>query len=390
VNTAAKLAAEAYVDADVQYVSDLSPAGTSYVTTLATNALNYLNSTVTAAVQYAESLATSALAYTNAIVPAGQAAADAEADNAVTWVESVSSAGQSLADAEANNALTEVDTVIDEQFTCAETINTSALAETTAINGAMQAFVAAGVAAVGNGNFQQTAAQQEGGQASPEQLKEALEMALLAQAAYGNQAPPGWQIVEGGVHVDEDSGFKAVVYINNTTGEVVLAFAGTADSGDWWTNFQQGLGGFGTTPAQYQLAMHLAASYKVKYGNKLKLAGHSLGGGLASAAAIVYKIPAVTLNAAGVHPWTLERYSADVTTATQWIDAYRVRGEVLSTMQDTHPLIGSLFAGIGAATVWLMPNGVGVNYWLNATSVDPVSRHMMADVIAGLRQALRN
>jgi hypothetical protein len=53
--------------------------------------------------------------------------------------------------------------------------------------------------------------------------------------------------------------------------------------------------------------------------------------------------------------------------------AYRVQGELLSTIQDSRRSVIGL----------LMPDGNGTNYWLPASAFDPLARHYMTDVIDG-------
>ena len=107
------------------------------------------------------------------------------------------------------------------------------------------------------------------------------------------------------------AGFKAMLYQDYITGDrqYVLAFAGTdgpSDISDWYNNIVQG-SGMGA-PAQYVAAMligdKLATQSDIPAGN-LIVTGHSLGGGLASAAAVVGGIRADTFNAAWLREETL-------------------------------------------------------------------------------------
>ena len=82
----------------------------------------------------------------------------------------------------------------------------------------------------------------------------------------------------------------------------------------------------------------------------VQLVGHSLGGGLASAAQGGSGALATTFNAAGLHPETVRRHSKiperDQAEAAKVL-AYQVEGEVVTTTQETgllsmfaHPAVG--------------------------------------------------
>lgn len=73
--------------------------------------------------------------------------------------------------------------------------------------------------------------------------------------------------------------------------------------------------------------------------------GHSLGGGMASAASVVTGKPATTFNAAGLSSQTVDGYPQNQAP----VDAYYTQGEPLSTLQDNRA--GVLATGVGAATV---------------------------------------
>lgn len=103
------------------------------------------------------------------------------------------------------------------------------------------------------------------------------------------------------------SGLKWALYSNGTTN--VLAFAGTnpLSWADWKANFLQA---FGFQSAQYEQGIDLAVDlFKANNGN-LRFAGHSLGGGIATAASIITGGHASTFNPAGVHDSTLRGFSA--------------------------------------------------------------------------------
>ncbi|MCW4453410.1 hypothetical protein OK348_01150 [Flavobacterium sp. MXW15] len=148
---------------------------------------------------------------------------------------------------------------------------------------------------------------------------------------------------------DARSGFDAAFY-RAPDGKVALALCGTDQLRDWPQNIGQGLG---LETAQFENAIHLARSARNAFGNDLVLTGHSLGGGLASAAALVTDTPAITYNASGVHNNTLEREGLDPAAAKEYaaeglIRSYHVKNELLTHLQEKSlPLR------------WVMPDAIG-------------------------------
>lgn len=140
-----------------------------------------------------------------------------------------------------------------------------------------------------------------------------------------------------------DSNFRAAVYVKdpavwgeNPQPPSVIAFRGsTPELEDWQNNFAQD-------------ANREASYYRdaVKIGDKLmqagantQIVGHSLGGGLASAAQGASGLPASTYNASGLHPDTVPRYLAELGEVERNAEAYkinaiRVKGEVLTDTQE--------------------------------------------------------
>jgi hypothetical protein len=107
------------------------------------------------------------------------------------------------------------------------------------------------------------------------------------------------------------AGLKAMIYQDYITGEdqYVLSFGGTDDKiwelefNDWLNNIKQGLG---WSAPQYTAAMAIGDELGDLLGQAhLIVTGHSLGGGLAAAAALVANVRADTFNAAGLHEYTL-------------------------------------------------------------------------------------
>ena len=141
-------------------------------------------------------------------------------------------------------------------------------------------------------------------------------------------------VISGGGLLGGD-GFKAAIYkrtgkfklmktpnlnphfsgFNMDKVKYVLAFAGTDFSSIWsdWvkTNLAQAIPYYGVYPLQYRLAV-LTALKLVKsikgHESEWLITGHSLGGGLASAASIVSGLHAVTFNPAGLNTVNLANY----------------------------------------------------------------------------------
>ena len=135
----------------------------------------------------------------------------------------------------------------------------------------------------------------------------------------------------------EKSGFRAGLFVNERTGDHVMVFGGTDvfSWADWRTNIAQA---FGFRTDQYDLAMDYGKSVSKALGGNLRFAGHSLGGGLASAAANVTGRSATTFNAAGLHSNTVSRYVGSSSTGAGLIRAYHSSFDLLSIGQRITPL----------------------------------------------------
>lgn len=142
--------------------------------------------------------------------------------------------------------------------------------------------------------------------------------------------------VEPGDLADEQSGFRAQIYkvdpkVMPTPPDFVVAFRGTTGKEDWTQgNIPQGAG---FESRYYTKAMQLGSNLSRKAAKSdpkigFEFTGHSLGGGLASAASVVTGIKSTTQNAAGLHDKTTKRFDEskplDKKAAAGLVDAYRI------------------------------------------------------------------
>ena len=130
------------------------------------------------------------------------------------------------------------------------------------------------------------------------------EAALMSYLAYDPpdpantvDPPVGWEHVDEFDHHDDPngSGFGARVFHNTSTGEYVVAFRGSDEEWNDWTGANKQLA-FGARAPQLEQALQLIAHLQ-KDGvslSKITFTGHSLGGGLASLAAVFFNRPAIT------------------------------------------------------------------------------------------------
>ncbi|MBS7457148.1 Mbeg1-like protein [Coralloluteibacterium stylophorae] len=229
-----------------------------------------------------------------------------------------------------------------------------------------------------------------------------LELAQMAQDVYelGSSGIAGWNRLDDGELMaagidpaaleDSSTGFRAAIYTNGD-GDHVLAFAGTDATSlrDWAANLGQGLG---MDTSQYNQAVALAKDAKLAFGDDLVITGHSLGGGLASSAAIATDSAAVTFNAAGLTDSTLRRIGVDPAAAKQQaedggIRRYAVADDILTDKQE-HDI----------PTRWVMADAVGhkieldnpdpMSWWEHAIPgkglVHSINSHLMGAVLDAL------
>lgn len=184
-----------------------------------------------------------------------------------------------------------------------------------------------------------------------------------AKAVYGQDGVTGGLLKQMGIPYSPKDGFAAALY-HGPDGKYYLAMRGTEPLtwADWKANILQGLG---IPTSQYDQAVSLATMVYYATGGKgnagdndnVVLVGHSLGGGLASAASNATDLSAITFNAAGLDSHYNSGYPGD-------IRAHYISGDILSTAQDYSPLPSA----IGTRISHPAPN------WYT----DPLSRHFMS------------
>ncbi|HDJ1437906.1 TPA: DUF2974 domain-containing protein [Serratia rubidaea] len=250
----------------------------------------------------------------------------------------------------------------------------------------------------------------------------AVEKAKLAQNVYGvdgrpinaretiPNVPEGWLDISNDKnaldrlglwpellydHADQP-GFFARVYAPDPTVfgnamEPTVAFRGTRMEKlvDWQNNLGQGVN---FHSPYYEKSVAIGDRLKKTSGN-VSIAGHSLGGGLASAAAIASGKPAWTFNAAGLNAGTVEKYGGMAIGDGSKIAAYRVQGEVLTRLQEFHLLedLQSVYYNIPLLMVkhqlsTLLPSAAGNAKWLPGGEGGTIDKHGMQQVIDSLEQ----
>lgn len=198
-------------------------------------------------------------------------------------------------------------------------------------------------------------------------LLDVLEKALLSEHAYkaddavardvpapfkllDPRTPEGLaRLAELGLDKDDLSPrnctMRAEVFQDPRTNAYVVAFRGTQTGQDWLADARQGTG---LETEHYNQAKILAKKISLATGD-VSFTGHSLGGGLASAASVVTGKSADTFNAAGLHHATVADYQDNAAK----VKAYFVPGDPLSGVQDNRQKIfgaaTGLIAGINPA-----------------------------------------
>jgi RHS repeat-associated protein len=159
------------------------------------------------------------------------------------------------------------------------------------------------------------------GSGSSELTAEDAAAAKASADVYGDDS--GGLLGEMGIDYDPQDGFAACLSVDES-GKYTLALRGTEGPGDRGANFRQAVG---LSSSQYEQAMALGIDVYQATGGDVLFTGHSLGGGLASAAAVATGGRAITFNAAGLSPFTVSGKHGG-------IRAHYIRGDILSIVQD--------------------------------------------------------
>ena len=157
----------------------------------------------------------------------------------------------------------------------------------------------------------------------------------LDKPGYKSEVPgaQGWELIDRKV----EGQFKAGVYrrIIDGVSFYTIAYGGTDPSSvaDWSEDILQAVG---WPTGSYQLGVNYAEEWSNKVNNMggknyLTTTGHSLGGGIASAAALSIGVSATTFNAAGISDGA--RQLLGLTGKTTQIDAYIIKGEAVDMAQ---------------------------------------------------------
>ncbi len=232
------------------------------------------------------------------------------------------------------------------------------------------------------------------------------EASLLSADVYNDVAspPPGFRVASEAdlreLNITTDmlerpgSSFRARVYATGEGADTryVVAFRGSSSGEDWRNNFQQG---FGLGSESYAKALLIGERLSRSDAN-VSITGHSLGGGLASAAGVASGRDTITFNAAGLHDSTIGRAREIAGAAGQAepsVTAYRVPGEILTFVQEGGDRgLAALLLGVPGALLVDAPEAYGAHRdlplvvpedknWFEARS--RVDRHMMDWVLAG-------
>ncbi|OMH39665.1 lipase family protein [Motiliproteus sp. MSK22-1] len=150
------------------------------------------------------------------------------------------------------------------------------------------------------------------------------------------------EVAQGGGYIDwiGTDGLDYKIFEDSDSGDLVLSFKGTEPLSlvDWVEDIEQALG----QSEQYEYAVDVAQSVQENVDNynnqqgltgedaiQLSFTGHSLGGGLATAAALATGNEAIVFDAAGLSQATIDSLNLDINNAAN-ITNFNVQGDALS------------------------------------------------------------
>lgn len=153
--------------------------------------------------------------------------------------------------------------------------------------------------------------------------------------------------------------------------------SGIKNVNDWLNNLAQGSG---VHSEYYKNAVSIGR--KIIKAPNIDIAGHSLGGRMASAASLSSGKPAWTFNAAGLNSGTVEKYGAKIIGSADNIQAYRVNGELLTKIQEGNTL-DDLIKARGDVTRLIykeelsmaIPDAAGIKHTLPGGTGTMLDRH---------------
>jgi hypothetical protein len=159
----------------------------------------------------------------------------------------------------------------------------------------------------------------------------------------------------------ESDGFRVQLHHDQHSDKFILCFGGTIPCNitDWRTNFNQF---FGKRAEQYVRGIELAGQIRNDYIDRVIVTGHSLGGGIATAAAISRKLKCFVFNPPAIHKNTLKEFEPlEIREIDKLITRFVVAGEFLDLVNKTisikHNRIGKKQQLYGS---YKIPNLIGL------------------------------
>jgi len=232
------------------------------------------------------------------------------------------------------------------------------------------------------------------------QFKRTYEAALRSQDVYFDKTVPGLtgsqvrlegdevaratkNALSASMLVDAESGYFSAIYKDTKSGELFYVNRGTEGPFNTLDRNANIIQAKGLQGAQYERAMNNARALSGP-SVAITFEGHSLGGGLATAQAIVSGYRALVFNAAGVHPNTVGG-AAELVKQNDLVTNVIVKGDFLTDGQDK-PLA---WPSAGGRRVLLdyakwdnqSPDGRSERPW---TNFNPIDNHMMVAVLDSL------